>query len=120
MLTQGNHKLGRRLIWSFSLPSARSDICLGMSDLCRQHCYSRRLEELRRDLLARYEANYQLSLAPNFAQRVRAFLTRRKITVARLHVGGDFASVDYASKWLWVMRRLPEVQFYFYTRAWRD
>ena len=33
MLTQGNHKLGGRLIWSFSLPSADATICTGMSGL---------------------------------------------------------------------------------------
>ena len=120
MLTQGNHKLGGRLIWSFSLPSARPDICIGMSDLCRQHCYARRLEKLRPAVLARYEANYQLSLAPDFARRVRAFLVaarRRRGPPARRR---RFLLPDYARKWLRVMRRSPGVRFYFYTRAWRD
>ena len=120
MLTQGNHKLGGRLIWSFSLPSARPDICVGMSDLCREHCYARRLEGIRPAMLARYEANYQLSLAPDFARRVRAFLIAHDVAVVRLHVGGDFFSGEYARKWLRVMRRSPRVRFYFYTRAWRD
>jgi hypothetical protein len=120
MLTQGNHKLGRRLIWSFSLPSAHSDICTGMSELCRQHCYSRRLEDLRPSLRERYHANYRLSLAANFARRVCFFLLRRKITVVRLHVGGDSYSHQYARKWLRVMRWLPEVRFCIYTRAWRN
>jgi hypothetical protein len=120
MLIQGNHKLGGRLIWSFSLPSARSDICSGMSSLCQEHCYSRRLEAIRPVVRTRYEANYQLSLAPNFARRVCAFLIKRKIAVVRLHVGGDFYSSEYAHKWLCVMRRLPQVRFYFYTRSWRN
>jgi Gene product 88 len=120
MLTQGNHKLGSRLIWSFSLPSARSDICKGMSGLCQHHCYARRLEELRPSMRARYQANYQLSLTPRFARRVQAFLVRRKIAVVRLHVGGDFYSQNYAHQWLRVMQCLPQVRFYFYTRAWRD
>ena len=120
MLTQGNRKLGGRLIWSFSLPSAWPDVCVGMSELCRQHCYARRVEALRPAVLARYEANYRLSLAPDFASCVRAFLVWRGVAVVRLHVGGDFYSPDYAGKWLRVMRRLPGVRFYFYTRAWRD
>ena len=120
MLTQGNHQLGGRLIWSFSLPSGRADICSGMSSLCHQHCYARRLEKLRPAVLARYEANYELSLAPDFARRVRAFLVAHAVAVVRLHVGGDFYSGDYARKWLRVMRRSPQVRFYFYTRAWRD
>ena len=120
MLTQGNQKLGGRLIWSFSLPSARPDICIGMSSLCQQHCYARRLENIRPAMLARYEANYQLSLSPIFVRRVRAFLVAHDIVVVRLHVGGDFYSRDYARKWLRVMKRSPQVRFYFYTRAWRD
>jgi len=120
MLTQGNHKLGGRLIWSFSLPSGRSDICVGMSALCQQHCYSRRLERIRPAMLARYEANYQLSLTSNFVRRVRASLVAHDVAVVRLHVGGDFFSSKYARKWLRVMRRSPRVRFYFYTRAWRD
>ena len=120
MLTQGNHKLGGRLIWSFSLPSARPDICDGMSALCRQHCYARRLESIRPAMLARYEANYELSLSPTFARRVRAFLVAHDVSVVRLHVGGDFFSPAYARKWLRVMRRSPGVRFYFYTRSWRD
>lgn len=120
MLTQGNHKLGGRLIWSFSLPSARSDVCIGMSELCQKHCYARRMEKFRPAVLARYEANHRLSLSPDFARRVRAFLVARDIAVVRLHVGGDFYSPAYARKWLRVMRRSPQVRFYFYTRAWRD
>jgi hypothetical protein len=120
MLTQGNHKLGGRLIWGFGLPSARPDICTGSSSLCRRHCYSRRLEEWRRSLLARYQFNHQLSLLPSFVRRVCAFLSRRRVEVVRLHVGGDFPGPAYARKWLRIMRRTPEVQFYFYTRAWRD
>jgi hypothetical protein len=120
MLTKGNHKLGRRLIWGFGLPSARPEICTGLSSLCRQHCYARRLEELLPALLARYQLNYQLSLLPSFVRRVCAFLARRRVAVARLHVGGDFYAAQYARKWLRIMRRMPEVHFYFYTRAWRD
>ena len=119
MLTRGNHKLGGRLIWSFSLPSGRPDICIGMSALCQRHCYARRMERLRPAVLARYEANYRLSLDPAFAALVVAFLAWRDISVVRLHVGGDFYSPAYARKWLRVMRRSPHVRFYFYTRAWR-
>ena len=120
MLTQGNHKLGGRLVWNFSLPSARSDVCVGMSELCQKHCYARRLEQSRPAMRARYEANYRLSLAPAFARRVRAFLVGHDVAVVRLHVGGDCYSPAYARKWLRVMRRSPRVRFFFYSRGWRD
>jgi hypothetical protein len=120
MLTAGNTKLGGRLIWGFGLPSARPDICTGMSALCQRHCYARRLERIRPSLRARYEANLQLSRSPGFARRVWAFLIAHQVAVVRLHTSGDFYSARYARKWLRVMRRLPGVRFYFYTRAWRD
>ena len=91
-----------------------------MSDLCRQHCYAHRLERIRPAMRARYEANYRLSLESSFARRVHAFLVAHDVAVVRLHVGGDFYSPAYARKWLRVMRRSPQVRFYFYTRVWRD
>ncbi len=47
------------------------------------------------------------------------FILRRQVQVVRLHVGGDFPSPAYTRKWLAVMRRLPGVRFYFYTRSWK-
>ena len=38
MLTPGNKKLGRRLIWGFGLPSGRPDLCVGLSAQCLRHC----------------------------------------------------------------------------------
>ena len=32
----------------------------------------------------------------------------------------DFYAREYARKWLRVMKRLPAVRFYFYTRSWRN
>jgi hypothetical protein len=90
MLSAGNHKLGGRLIWSFSLPSGRPEICTGMSSLCQRHCYARRLEAIRPAMRARYQANYLLSLSPRFVRRVLAFLVCHEVAVVRLHVGGDF------------------------------
>jgi hypothetical protein len=120
MLTRGNQKLGDQLIWSFSLPSGRPEICTGMTALCRRHCYARRLEQFRPSFRARCERNRRLSRTPSFARRVRAFLIAHAVAVVRLHVGGDFDSARYARAWLRVMKKSPKVRFFFYTRAWRD
>jgi hypothetical protein len=120
MLTAGNHKLGGRLIWGFGLPSARQEICTGMTSLCRRHCYERHLEPIRPDMLALYESNLCLSCSPDFGRRIAAFLVAHQVEVVRIHTGGEFYSASYASKWLRVMDELPDVRFYFYTRAWRD
>lgn len=119
MLTPGNKKLGERLIWTFGLPSGRADVCVGLTDACREHCYARQVEHLRPAVLARYEKNLRLSRLPDFAQRVRYFILNHDITVVRVHVGGDFYSAAYARKWLRVLRWLPSVRFFLYTRSWR-
>lgn len=120
MLTPGNKKLGDRLIWSFGLPSGSPEVCRGLTDLCREHCYARRVEQLRPAVRARYEKNLRLSRRPDFEHRVRYFILDHDVAVVRVHVGGDFWSAPYAQKWLRVMCRLPAVRFFFYTRAWRD
>jgi hypothetical protein len=118
MLSPGNSKLGkRRRIWTFSLPSRTS--CPGRSPLCERLCYSARIEERWPSVRQRYERNLRLSRRQDFATRIVAFLVCRRIQIVRLHIGGDFPNPGYAGKWLAVMRQLPSVRFYFYTRSWR-
>lgn len=119
MLTCGNRKLGRRLIWSFSLPAGDPDTCPGASPACLAHCYARAFERYRPAAAARYRDNLRLSRRRDFARRIRAFLVAHAVRVVRVHVGGDFYSPRYATKWLRVMERSPTVLFYFYTRSWR-
>jgi hypothetical protein len=120
MLSPGNRKLGGRLVWGFGLPSGDPEVCVGLSEECRRHCYARRTEGLRPSVRARYEKNLRLSRLPDFAPRVRYFILAHEIEVVRLHVGGDFYSAGYARRWLRVMRQLPRVRFFLYTRSWRD
>lgn len=119
MLTPGNRKLGGQLIWGFGLPSGRAELCTGMTALCRQHCYARRLESYRPPVLARYEENYRLSQQPDFEQRLYHFLLAHEVHVVRIHSSGEFYSAAYAGKWLRLIRRLAQVRFFAYTRAWR-
>jgi hypothetical protein len=61
----------------------------------------------------------RVSMAPDFADRLTDFITRKGIGVVRIHLGGDFYDTGYARKWLAVMRGSPQTRFYFYTRSWR-
>jgi hypothetical protein len=118
MLSPGNGKLGPgRRIWSFSLPSRRT--CPGRSEACVGPCYAYQLERWRSSVRRRYSKNLVLSRRRDFVSKVVAFIARRQIGVVRVHVGGDFYSTAYAGKWLEVMRGLPAVRFYFYSRSWR-
>jgi hypothetical protein len=118
MLNAGNTKLGaNRRIWTFSLPSRTS--CPGRSPLCERHCYSSQIECWRASVRQRYERNWALSRRRDFVPRVVAFIVRRQVQLVLLHVVGDFYSPAYSRKWLTIMRQLPEVRFYFYSRSWR-
>lgn len=119
MLTPGNRKLGGSLIWGFGLPSGIPEVCVGMTATCRSHCYARRFESYRSSAAMKYQKNLELTKLPDFAQRMRYFILNNEVRVVRIHTGGEFYSVGYASQWLRVIGWLPEVQFFTYTRSWQ-
>lgn len=119
MLTRGNHKLGARRIWSFSLPSGPGGTCAGMTPACAAHCYAIALERYRPVAARAYRRNLMRAQRRDFVRRVRAFIIAHAVRVVRVHVAGDFFAVWYARKWLAIMHRSPRVRFYFYSRAWR-
>lgn len=100
MLTRGNQKLGRRLIWGFTLPSGTDAVCPGRTEVCSRHCYSKRLEKLRPKVHKAYQRNLMLTKRRDFSRRVYHFLRAHRVRVVRIHVGGDFYSEEYARKWL--------------------
>jgi len=119
MLTPGNRKLGGDLIWGFALPSGNNEICRGMTSTCQAHCYAVRYGQYRTSALAKYQRNLELSKLPDFAQRMRYSILHHEAKVVRIHTGGDFYSVPYVRQWLRVIKWLPEVRFFTYTRSWR-
>lgn len=119
MLYPGNQKLGRHLIWSFSLPSGKADVCVGMTQTCKRVCYAARLESYRPSAAKRYKINLRLSRRRGFVRRIRAFIVANHIRILRIHAGGEFWSRRYTRKWLAIIRRSPKVRFYSYTRSWR-
>ena len=110
-LTRGNAKLGKD-IWTFSLPSV--DTCPGASALCKSVCYAARYEKRWKSTRRKYELN----LATFNVTDMVAEIKKVKPKVVRIHVSGDFYSVEYAEQWLEIVRSCPEVTFYAYTRSW--
>lgn len=120
MLTHGNRKLGEDLIWGFALPSGAPEVCVGMTPTCQNHCYAIRFAQYRASAQAKYQKNLELSRLNDFAQRMRYFILNNEVKVVRIHTGGEFHSVRYVRQWLKVVARLPHVQFFTYTRSWRN
>src|SRR4051812_38733078 len=97
LLSPANTKLGRNgLIWGFGLPSARTDICVGMTNTCSRVCHTRQIERLRPAVQRTYERNYALSQTREFVGAVVAFIRVNEIAAVRVHTGGDFYSRTYA------------------------
>ncbi len=119
MLFPGNTKLGKHLIWSFSLPSGTARVCVGMTPACKRVCYATRLESYRPAVARRYAANLRLSRRRDFVRRLRAYLVANHVRVLRIHAGGEFHDEKYTRKWLTIIRRSPRVRFYCYTRSWQ-
>jgi len=119
MLTRGNHKLGRRHIWGFTLPSGTDAICPGRTEVCSRFCYAKRLETLRPKAHKAYRRNLLQTYRRDFVRRVYHFLRAFRVRIVRIHVGGDFYSDEYARKWLRIIKSSSRTRFYFYTRSWR-
>tara|TARA_R110002020_G_scaffold354958_6_gene567698 strand:+ start:3160 stop:3849 length:690 start_codon:yes stop_codon:yes gene_type:complete len=117
-MTHGNTKLGK-LIWGWTLPALLT-ICIGASDVCRRLCYALKGFFLMGTVKESHKRNYEESLGDDFVQRMNTDIRRNFAQVVRVHVGGDFYSVEYIHKWIKVVRANPAVLFYAYTRSWRD
>ncbi len=126
IFTPGNSKTGKD-VKCWNLPVIRT--CPGMSSFCR-FCYAHdgsvagnlrggyfRYPSVRQ----RHEWNYQQSLKAAFVQlAVDELRRRRSINLVRLHSSGDFYSSRYIEKWTEIVTASPQVNFWAYTRSWRQ
>lgn len=117
LLSQGNGKLGQ-YISHFDLPAVLT--CPGRTSLCEKHCYARSGRFHFQAVKDKLEWNYQQSLSDDFVPRMVAEIKQKGVLVLRLHSSGDVFSVEYALKWLQIMKQCPRVRFYGYTRSWRN
>lgn len=115
LLGQGNTKLGE-CIFHFSIPAWET--CPGRSAAC-EVCYAMQGRYRTYTVQDALQRAYDASQHDDFAHRMIREVHRRWCQVVRIHVAGDFYSVDYACKWLEIVRRCPDTIFYAYTRSWR-
>jgi Gene product 88 len=116
LLTLGNGKLGQSIhVWS--IPAVRT--CPGSTLTCRMVCYAESGNYTSPSVKASLRRRYRQSLCQDFAPRMVAEIQSRGCLVVRVHGAGDYYSRAYAEKWLAIMKALPRVRFYFYTRSWR-
>lgn len=116
---------------SIGLPAG--DSCPGRTEFCRD-CYAVPIEQyqgvaaaLRHNFELLREAETVDGMAFLIAEAVARFVesARRKGVgqrdlVFRIHWDGDFFSTDYAEAWARVIRGVPFVKFWAYTRSFRE
>jgi hypothetical protein len=108
-------KLGP-LIYPFSIPAKRT--CPGKSRFCASICYADTgffmMENVRRKHIENLKRTRERSFVDDAVSEIKS----RCITVARIHVAGDFYSAAYGWKWVSIVRQCHRTTFLCYTRSW--
>ena len=114
-LVLGNTKLGRALIWHFSMLAIFT--CPGRSKLCELICYACgalfKMNELA------FKARMWMRWQDDFVKRTTSQIRNSFVRVLRIHVAGDFDDVRYIRKWVQIAQACPATTLYAYTRSWR-
>jgi len=114
-ISRGNGKLG--LLPSFSLPVLKT--CPGRTEFCSRLCYGLNGRFTQPRMREIYQNNLEATKQAGFVEGVVREILKTGAEAFRLHVVGDFYSVEYGENWLEIADRLPDVSFFGSTRAWR-
>lgn len=105
---RGNSKLGSGIYTYSKLPVTT---CPGASEECLAICYARKVEKTNKHV-------WQL-WADNTARGDELPPLPADAKIVRIHVSGDFDTVDYIHSWIRLAKYNEHVTFFGYTRSWR-
>lgn len=111
-ISEGNEKTS---CYSFDLPSKVT--CPGATEACKKACYAFKLAQIYANVGRKYARNLEFANSADFVRYMIANIPHG--CEFRIHVSGDFYSVEYIEKWKQIAKARPDVQFYNYTRSWR-
>ena len=115
LISKGNLKTGT--LPGFSLPVITT--CPGKTPFCEHFCYGLKgwftMERIKQVNDERLDA----TLRDDFVDIIVKEILKTKAPAFRLHVVGDFYTVEYVEKWIEIAKRLPDVIFFGSTRSWR-
>ena len=126
LLTSGNAKLKKTaklnkcIIKVFSLPAGGTCPFAGA---CKNWCYATTGNYCFPTVKAKHLNNFRISCSVSFADAIWGELkeivakAKGKKVWVRLHDTGDFYNDDYTNNWLTIMRKVPNVEFYAYTKS---
>lgn len=112
LISQPNKKLG---LPSFDIMPVTS--CPGKSKLCNKYCYALRLTQIRPIIKQKYQKNLKVSKTDEFLKIVKEI---PRYSDFRIHVSGDFHSIDYIKKWISICEIRYDTKFFTFTRSWRN
>lgn len=80
--------------------------CPGSTEECESICYAKRIAGVVRMI---YDGNTESEVPP----------IPEECKILRIHVSGDFDSLDYIASWYRRLKERPDVTAWCYTRSWR-
>ncbi len=81
--------------------------CPGSTDECERICYAKRIAGVVRQV---YERNSSTNDVPELPEDCQ---------ILRIHISGDFDTLDYIASWYRRLKERPDVTAWAYTRSWR-
>lgn len=110
-----NSKVGHTYTWSIEAEAT----CPGSTEACREVCYAKRLATRRANVRNAWAARTALTERPDFTEILTAALAMLPAGLLRIHVSGDFYSVEYIHAWATSLKENPHIHPWAYTRSWR-
>jgi hypothetical protein len=113
-------------IYNFGIPAFLSQSGIKTcpnAGQCATGCYARSGTYRFKNVANAYEERLKLTQSPNFVELMHNEIRNKMIRLSpnetcliRIHDSGDFYSAPYWDKWNLIMRGLPNVKFYAYTK----
>lgn len=108
----GNTKIGPNVYTFSRIAGARTDdnpmgTCPGATRECESICYAKRIGGIVKTIYHTNSIGPRVPPIPDDCQ------------ILRVHISGDFDSVDYIENWVQRMQQRPDVTMWAYTRSWR-
>ncbi len=109
------------IIWN--IPAIKT--CPFRTALCEKACYALKAERVYPDCLPARERNFNDTRRADFVERMTYTIlsirksSRKKNLIVRIHESGDFYNLEYAEKWLQIMRNCAgeNIKFIAYTKS---
>jgi hypothetical protein len=114
----GNTKLGKR-VFTFSLPAVHT-CWKGSTETCRSLCYADKGFFTTNSVKERLWKNLALTGRRDFKDVIVNLLADSAGSLLRWHVSGDFYNADYGYRVFQILREIPHVWVWLYSRTWQD